>query len=161
MAGRHALESKDSESSDSESSFMAGRTGLEPATDGFGDRYATNCATALRQQLSLFAMRALAPAPTAILAELQPFGGLHLVLERVIVAPLALSARQHDHNAVFFLSHRTTTSIADMKETDTQSVPAINIPCVANTVHRVPGLFRGGKASKPLPAKRDAGKGQR
>ncbi len=26
---------------------MAGATGLEPATDGFGDRYATNCATRL------------------------------------------------------------------------------------------------------------------
>ena len=30
---------------------MAGETGLEPATDGFGDRYSTNCATLLRRIL--------------------------------------------------------------------------------------------------------------
>ena len=26
---------------------LAGETGLEPAADGFGDRYSTNCATPL------------------------------------------------------------------------------------------------------------------
>jgi hypothetical protein len=57
-------------------------------------------------QLPLFAMRALAPAPAAIFAELQPFGGLHLIFESVIVAPLALSARQRDHHTVLFFCHR-------------------------------------------------------
>ena len=28
---------------------MAGETGLEPAADGFGDRYSTNCATPLNR----------------------------------------------------------------------------------------------------------------
>ena len=31
---------------------MAGETGLEPAADGFGDRYSTNCATPLNVSLS-------------------------------------------------------------------------------------------------------------
>lgn len=30
---------------------LAGETGLEPAADGFGDRYSTNCATPLRRIL--------------------------------------------------------------------------------------------------------------
>jgi hypothetical protein len=89
---------------------MAGETGLEPATNGFGDRCATNCATRLRLQLSLFAMRALTPAPAAIFAELQPFGGLHLIFERVVVAALALGARQHDHHTVFLFCHRLQPS---------------------------------------------------
>ena len=88
---------------------LAGRTGLEPATGDFGDRCATNCATALRLVLDpallRLAMRAVAAAEAAIFAQLEPVRRLRFVFLRVVVAAFALGASHHHHDACFFLSH--------------------------------------------------------
>ena len=84
---------------------LAGRTGLEPATGDFGDRCATNCATALRRRLLRFAMGTMATAPTAILIELEPFRRFLLVLLRIVIPAFALGTGQNHHHARFFLRH--------------------------------------------------------
>jgi hypothetical protein len=50
-------------------------------------------------------VRSVAAAEAAVFAQLQPFRRLLLVFLRVIVAALALGARQYDHYACFFLCH--------------------------------------------------------
>lgn len=53
-----------------------------------------------------FAVGAVAAAEAAILVELQPIRRLLLVLLRIVVAALALSACQNYHYTRFFLGHR-------------------------------------------------------
>lgn len=105
---------------------LAGRTGVEPATVGFGGRCATNCATALCDakhspfaRLLCLAVRPVTAAPAAILASLQPFRRFLLVFLRIVVPALALRARHHDHYARFFLCHQPITN---MNKTDRGSV---------------------------------------
>jgi hypothetical protein len=50
-------------------------------------------------------MGTVAPAPAAILAQLEPIGRLLLIFLRVVVATFALSAGHHDHHAILFFSH--------------------------------------------------------
>jgi hypothetical protein len=58
----------------------------------------------LRSLLGL-AVRTVAAAEPAILAQLQPFRGFLFVLLRVVVATLALGASHHDHHAILFFCH--------------------------------------------------------
>jgi hypothetical protein len=51
-------------------------------------------------------MRFVAAAETAVLAQFEPVRGLLLVLERVVVAPLALGASHGNHHTGFFFRHR-------------------------------------------------------
>src|ERR1700676_49799 len=53
-----------------------------------------------------FAVRFVAPAEAAILAQLEPLAGLLLVLEGVVVAPLALGASHRNHHPGLFFRHR-------------------------------------------------------
>lgn len=50
----------------------------------------------------------MAAAEAAILLQLEPFGRLLLVLLRVVVPALALTARQDDHDSVLFFCHERT-----------------------------------------------------
>jgi hypothetical protein len=47
----------------------------------------------------------MAAAEAAILAQLEPFRGLLLVLLRVVIPAFALGARHDDHHAILFLGH--------------------------------------------------------
>jgi hypothetical protein len=62
-------------------------------------------ATARGKTLFGFAMRLMATAEAAILAQLHTVGGLLLVFLRVVIAAFALRARHHDHHAILFFSH--------------------------------------------------------
>jgi hypothetical protein len=44
-------------------------------------------------------------AKAAVLAQLEPVGGVLFVFERVVVPAFALGARHRYHHAVFFLCH--------------------------------------------------------
>jgi hypothetical protein len=94
---------------------LAGRTGLEPATGDFGDRCATNCATALRamrksRSLLRLAVGSVTAAKAAVFAKLQPVGGFLLIFLRVIVAAFALGTSHNDHDALFFFCHLPITT---------------------------------------------------
>jgi hypothetical protein len=47
----------------------------------------------------------MAAAKTAVLAQLEPFCRLLLIFLRIVVAALALRARQNDHYAILFFCH--------------------------------------------------------
>jgi hypothetical protein len=52
-------------------------------------------------------MRFVAAAKAAVLAQLEPVGGVLFVFERVVVPALALGAGHRYHHAVFFFCHRS------------------------------------------------------
>jgi hypothetical protein len=79
-------------------------------------------------ELLRLAVAAVAAAPTAILAQLEPLAGLLPVFERVVVPSLALRASHGDHHAVFFFRHRRVLGVGagapeNMKKTDARPVP--------------------------------------
>ncbi len=51
------------------------------------------------------AVRLMAAAEPAVLAQLHVLRGLLLVFLRVVITALALGARHDDHHAILFLSH--------------------------------------------------------
>jgi hypothetical protein len=53
-----------------------------------------------------FSVGAVAAAPAAVFAELEPFAGFLPVFERVVVSPLALGAGHRHHHTVLFFRHR-------------------------------------------------------
>jgi hypothetical protein len=81
---------------------------------GFSRFFGFGFASAFAARLLLgFAVRAVAPAEAAILAQLQAVGGFLLVLLRVVVATLALRAGHRDHHASFFLRHYPVSQDVD------------------------------------------------
>jgi hypothetical protein len=68
----------------------------------------------------------MATAEAAILAQLQPLGGLLPVFERVVVPPPALGAGHHYHHAVLFFRHSLYPGgrgAPDIKKRDFRPVP--------------------------------------
>ena len=79
---------------------MAGQEGFEPPTCGFGDRRSAVGATGLRYEALLrFAMSRMFLVPGAILLDFKTTGSVLLVLNRGVVAALALSAGEQDIHA--------------------------------------------------------------
>src|SRR6266496_2351659 len=75
---------------------MAGQTGLEPATPGFGDRCSAKLSYWPNPALPRFLVRGVLPAGRAVLLELDPVRMQPLVLGLDVVAPLAVVAGQRD-----------------------------------------------------------------
>ena len=57
------------------------------------------------RDLAGFAVQGVLPAPAAVLLQLDAVTVVHLVLDRVVVAPLAVRARERDLRAVICLGH--------------------------------------------------------
>src|SRR5579884_2881335 len=96
-------------------------------------------------------MRAVAPAPPAILAQLEPLRRLLLVLERVVIPALALGARHRHHHAGFFFRHgRSRKGLGpawNMKKTDAGSVPSFDYTTAARPCHAGFPRRAGGRSS--------------
>ena len=65
-----------------------------------------------RSGLTRLAVERVLALPPAILLQLEPFAVVHAVLDRVVVAPLALRARERDLRAVVTLRHQSFSLIA-------------------------------------------------
>ena len=91
---------------------LAGQEGLEPPTNGFGDRRSTNWSywpVHIPKRLTSLAVHGVMTTPAAILLELDTIGVILLVLLGRVVAALALSAcqgdqRTHEYSFVFSLA---------------------------------------------------------
>src|SRR5258706_13982504 len=95
---------------------LAGETGLEPATYGFGDRCAANCATPLfrlRRQppyaanypLFCLTMQGVLAAPIAEFVEFETIRIVAAILLSGVITFLALGASKVNHHTNIFLSH--------------------------------------------------------
>ena len=79
---------------------MAGQEGFEPPTCGFGDRRSAVGATGLLYEALLgFAMSRMLLVPGTILLDFKTTSGVLLVLNRGVVATLALGASEQNVHA--------------------------------------------------------------
>ena len=79
---------------------LAGQEGLEPPTNGFGDRRSTNWSywpVHIPKRLTSLTVRGVTSTPAAILLELDTIGVILLVLLGRVVTALALRTRQGNH----------------------------------------------------------------
>src|SRR4029077_14749530 len=65
-----------------------------------------------RSELARLAVQRGLTLPPAVLLPLEAFAVVHAVLDRVVVAPLALRARERDLRAVVTLRHQSFSLIA-------------------------------------------------
>ena len=80
--------------------LLAGQEGLEPSTNGFGDRRSTIGATGLCEKtwLTGLPVDGVLAAPRAVLLQLHTIGVVLLVLISGVVAALALSAGESNQS---------------------------------------------------------------
>src|SRR6476619_4465310 len=91
---------------------LAGATGLEPATAGFGDQCSTKLSYTPTDTLCLLRLpvQRVLPATRAELVQLHPAGIVSLVLAGAVRALLAGRARQRDDGSIFGLGHGAMSS---------------------------------------------------
>src|SRR5271165_4177224 len=113
-------------------------------------------------RLFRLAMRTVTAAPAAILREFHPVALVLSIFLRVVVAPLALVASQHDHHTILFLRHLICPGtcgprISNIKKTDARPVRSDSISGRAGAGNASlasgapeSGPRRGRRAARPL-----------
>ena len=89
--------------------LMTGAEGLEPPTNGFGDRYSTIELRPYMRELLRFFVEHMLTHERIILRQLKTRGGVTAILERVVHVA-AFAAAKLDQDAVAFFRHLGTLS---------------------------------------------------